>query len=505
MKKVSLILPLVVAFTLTGCGKSSAASSEGGNSSNPSKNEKVSFEFWHTLGQGIQDGLNDAIANFEEIIAKNEHVDVEVVATYQGAYNDIKTKIESGIAGNNIPSLAVAYPDHVASYLDYGPQSVANLDNYMDNDTYGFGTQRYLGDMTSATDSGKCDKEDIVPAFLREGQRYKYEGTYSLPWMKSSEVMFTNLNAVRRCFSKKLLGDDVFDSSVTTDADVHEFIETMTWDTLVELGKFAVAHKDKVLPEMVAPIMYDSDSNMFITKMYQNEIPFASIGENGGGVIDFESGENRTKAEAMAGEYVELVRDGVLTTKILQNGKYSSDFLANEKVIFAIGSSGGAGYNGPSGIDAFSVKTSKVPSSNNNSIYISQGPTLTLFNNANSKVTEYAWKFMKYITNMDVNQHLCVANSQGYIPIRSSCYESDYFADFLNSEENVYSDAAKVLLNDINGSYIESDTFKGSAALREQVGTIIATAYGKVKAGASVASAVTEVMNDSINEAKKKL
>ena len=64
MKKISYIIPLVAMLTLTGCGSQSSS----GNTTSSAGPKKVSFEFWHTLGQGLQEGLVDAIAEFETII-----------------------------------------------------------------------------------------------------------------------------------------------------------------------------------------------------------------------------------------------------------------------------------------------------------------------------------------------------------------------------------------------------------------------------------------------------
>ena len=497
MKKISYIIPLVAMLTLTGCGSQSSSD----NTTSSAGPKKVSFEFWHTLGQGLQEGLVDAIAEFETIIKKNEGVDVEVNAIYQGDYNDIATKIESGFGSSNIPSLTVAYPDNVAKYLDYSEDFVVNLDNYINDSNYGLGKQSYLGDLSSDSMSGKCDEDDFVDAFIEEGRHYKKEGTYSLPWMKSSEVMFYNLDAVKRCFKT----GNSFNDSITTEAEIIEYMKIISWDELVSLSRFALKNKATILPNMVTPMFYDSDSNLFITKMFQNNIGYASVNSEGKGNIDFESGENRTKTEQMVCGLVSLMKEGILTTKILQNDKYGSDFLSEEQTLFAMGSSGGAGYNAPASSDQFTYKITRVPASNNNPIYVSQGPTLTLLKNADSAKTEYAWKFMKFLTNTEYNNDLCLGSSQGYIPVRESCYNTDYFAAFL-AEDSIYSKTAEVLLNEISGEYITSDSFKGSDTLRKQVGGIAATAYGLVKNNASltIEEAVSQVTSSAINEAKKK-
>jgi len=501
MKKLPVLLVAVTSIIALGaCSTDNPSSSKTNDSSSQtsgSGTKPVQFSFWYTVGQGLQEGIAEKAEEFTQLIKQNEDVDVEISLEYQGGYSDIKTKIEAGLGTGNLPSLAVAYPDHVATYLSYESEKakyVVNLDKFIDNPSVGFGTESYLGDDGATED-------DIVEAFFKEGQCYAKEGTYSLPWMKSSEIMFYNLSAVKRCFGIGAgEGADSFDSSVKTEEQVINFVNNMSWETMINLGRFAVEHKATILPKMVAPIMYDSDSNLFISKMYQEEIPYASIGEDGKGVIDFESGENRSRAEALLSEYAQNVSDGILTTKILQEGKYSSSLFVEEKLIFAIGSSGGTGYNSPDAA-TFDYKIAKVPASNNNPLYITQGPTLTIINNpADSVATQevkalYAWKFLKYLTNTEVNTDLCISDSQGYIPMRESAYNTEYFAAFLE-EPTIYSEAANVLLNDVSGNYIASDTFNGSADLRDQVGNILASIAG--------GTSVSEAFSNAINEAKKK-
>lgn len=496
MKKVSIILPIIVLGCLASCGSGNAS-----NGSSPDEGQKVKFSFWYTVGQGLQEGIEEKARDFQKLVKDNEGVNVEIELSYQGGYDDIKTKIESGFASGNLPSLAVAYPDHVASYLSYGKQYVVNLDKYINDAEVGFGKERFLGDMSTYSDDGKCSADDIVSTFYKEGQKYIYDGTYSLPWMKSSEIMFYNLDAVKRCFDlgKNKYGN-TFNAEIKTEEEVINFVEHMSWNEMMDLSRYALQNKTNVLPNMTYPVMYDSDGNFFISKMYQEEIPFTSIDENGRGVIAFESGEARTKAEALISEYAQNVNDGLLTTKILQEGKYSSSFFVDEQVIFAIGSSGGTGYNSPSAAE-FNYEIAKAPASNNNPLYITQGPTLTLINNPGDSQKDqeakalYAWKFMKYLTNTDVNTELCIADSQGYIPMRESAYQTEEFAAFLE-EGTIYAKAADVLLNDISGNYIVGDTFKGSADLRDQVGNILASVVG----GTNVSTA----FSNAINEAKKK-
>jgi ABC-type glycerol-3-phosphate transport system substrate-binding protein len=140
--------------------------------------------------------------------------------------------------------------------------------------------------------------------------------------------------------------------------------------------------------------------------------------------------------------------------------------------MFAIGSCGGSGYSFPSSSE-FKVGACKVPY-NKNATYVSQGPTLALLHNkklvnagTDEQAVLYAWKFIKYLTNEDVNATQCASNSEGYIPVRQSAYNTPAFTNFIKSDTD-YVVVTKAVIEEVNGSYFSSPVFKGSAGLRKQ-------------------------------------
>ncbi len=452
----------------------------------------VSFSFWTTFGQANGEAVSKMAENFSKIVKEKEGVDVSISIEYQGGYDDIESKITKGFSAANTPTMAIAYPDHVANYLSNNDGSfVYNIDDYINDPNIGFGKQNYLGD-TSSNGKTAYDADDFVTTFLDEGKHFAKEGTYTLPLMKSSEVMFYNKTAVysaMKIYKPEMLSNDAID----------EYIANMSWDELLELAEVAKNNKDKVLGTMETPIWYDSDSNFMISKMYQNKIGYSSVGSDGKGKIDFETGENRTKTEALVTELKKNYDDGLLTTKGVE-GTYGSDAFKSGKVIFEIGSSGGTGYNSPEG-GAIDVGIVKVPASNNNPLYVSQGPTLTFLkssaysNEENDAKMYYAWQFAKYLTNPDVNVYLCVYGSEGYLPVRYSAYETANYLDFMENGE-IYAQSAEVLIDDIDGHYLNSEVFVGSAQLRDQVGGVLTQILKGTKTN------VSEAIDDAISNTK---
>lgn len=448
-------LPLI----LTGCGSGKKSETNG-----------IKIRFWHTFGQTIVDGLKVKINDFKNLVKENDKVDVEIELSYQGSYDDIAKKISDSYGVDNKPTIAVAYPDNVADYLEIGKSAgeefVVNLESYMNSNEYGFGKEKWLGD--------KYGAEDFVEDFLAEGSRYAQKGTYSLPYMKSTEIMFYNMDLL-----VKVMKDykPEFKNSKT---EIANYMKNISWNDFIDLASYIATNKASISKGIEVPFAYDSDANFIISKMFQEKIPYTSI-KDGKASIEFGKEGNVEKVTSLLGTLNDNFKAGLFTTKGVR-GTYGSDFFTGEKCVFSIGSSGGSGYNFPQA-DAFELGVCKVPASNNNPVYVSQGPTLALFNNnslskeINDQTKLYAWKFMKYITNGDVNADLCINGSEGYIPVRYSAYDSKVFQEFMEVGEN-YAKCFEVVVNEVNAncSYLVSDSFKGSAALRDECGSLLTAA-----------------------------
>ena len=476
-----IALPLVMG-ALTGCG--------GNNGS-----KGITIKFWHTFGQTVVDGLKSKIADFKKLVKENDGVDVEVDMKYQGGYDDIAKLISDGFAVKNTPTIAVAYPDNVADYIEVGKSAgvdfVVNLDQFIGSAEVGFGKESWLGD--------KYDEEDFVEDFYEEGSAYTLKGTYSLPFLKSTEIMFYNMDLLVEVMK------DYKPEFASSKTKIKEYMARISWNDFMDLCKQIKSNMAKYSNMLEVPMWYDSDANYIITKMFQNDVAYTSIDSTGKGKIEFASGETFNKVVDLLDDARSNYAGGLFTTKGIKN-TYGSDFFTNEKCIFSIGSSGGSGYNFPQA-DAFELGVCRVPASNNKPIYVSQGPTLAMFNDrgldkdVNEKAQRYAWKFMKYITNGQVNAEICVNGSEGYVPVRHSAYETSFFQDFMAEGER-YAQCYKVVVEDVNseGGYLVSKAFKGSASLRDECGSMLTAALT-----AANKDAIPALVERAINNASLKM
>ena len=88
------------------------------------------------------------------------------------------------------PTLALAYPDHVATYLT--AKAVQKLDNYINsNVVYEITdpTSTLYGEMVEVA----LDIEDFIDPYLKENNQYPGGYYYSLPYSKSTETAAVNL------------------------------------------------------------------------------------------------------------------------------------------------------------------------------------------------------------------------------------------------------------------------------------------------------------------------
>ncbi len=381
--------------------------------------------FWHTIGKENQETLDTMIKEFNKT-----YPNIKITHSQQGGYDDLKKAVSKAIPAGTTPTMTYCYPDHVADYLP--SDSALKLDNYMNSTLIGLGV-----------DNGLADKEasDFIQTYLSEGNNYtkngvKVEGYYSMPFSKSTEVLFYN--------------KDVFESEGWSIPE--------TWDqmwTLCETIK-------KSYPD-VTPLGYDSDANFFITYCAQNNIPYTT-GEGNNHFLF-----NNDKAKA----FVNMIKEyscaedqkGYWTSQAqLGSGTYTSTKFTNQEIMMSIGSTGGTKYNISSN---FSTGVAALPQSDmKNGKVIMQGPSICFMSDSSISQRVGAWLFYKYITN--THNSAVWSSMTGYNPVRTSSFTDPSYAHASNDLVNTVLNFAGAG-SDYAKWYYTSPSFKGSSAAREQI------------------------------------
>ena len=256
-----------------------------------------------------------------------------------------------------------------------------------------------------------------------------------------------------------------------------------TWDQMWNLCQ--IIRDTYTEDEIVAPLGYDSDSNLFITLCQQMGIPYTST------TGDHYLFDN-PQAKAMVKDLKEKFDKKYFITKGSSgNNTYTSTKFTSGEILMSIGSTGGTQYNGTQN---FEVGVAEVPSYDLNSpAIISQGPSICIFNDASKEEQRAAWQFYKFISTAENSTKYAV--STGYQPVRLSSYQTKNYIDFSHETTNLMNKVASLSSSLLN-SYFNSPVFVGSATARKEVGSLVSSVLLGSK---SVDDAFTQALSNCVN------
>ena len=435
MKKIVALL-LLLAMLLSMCSFASAE----GEEAPVYDGSEVTITFYHIMNASAMEILNSYIAEFNEL-----YPNIHVEHTAIGSYPDVRDQISTEITVGSQPNLAYCYPDHVALYNL--AKAVQTLDAYIDSEaevTRADGTTEIMG-LTAE------QKDDFIEGYYNEGLQYGDGKMYTIPFSKSTEVLYYN----------------------KTFFDANGLSVPTTWDELED-----VCAKILEIDPNSIPLGYDSEQNWFITMTEQLGTPYTSPTEPN---FLFNNAENIAFVKRLRDWYQERY----ITTASLY-GAYTSGLFTSTGEIrsyMSIGSSAGAKYQRPQKGDdgnyPFEVGITSIPQANpDNRKVISQGPSLCIFKKANPQEVAATWLFAKFLTT-SVEFQAEFSMASGYVPVIKSVAENEVYADFLSKADGgdyIAALSAKVCLEQQN-DYFTSPAFVGSSTARDQVGALLSSCF----------------------------
>ncbi len=401
---------------------------------------EVRITFYHTMGTNLRVVLDKYIAEFNEL-----YPNITIIHTQVGSFDDLHSQTKIEIERGNQPNLVYCYPDHVADYnLD---DVVMPLDEYISNSEFGLSSAQI---------------DDFIDGFYQQGKEFGDGKMYSLPFSKSTEVMYYN---------KTLF--DQYGLSVPT-----------TWDEME-----AVCATIKEIDPSAIPLGFDSESNWFINMCYQLDSPYISADEPH---YLFNNATNKSLVQKLN----EWYKHGYITTQNMFGG-YTSELLKNGGSWMSIGSSAGANHlYRPSSTDGFEVGIATIPQIDpSNSKVISQGPDICIFK-ADEQEMAATWLFVKYLlTSAEFQAEFSMCS--GYMPVIESAVEHPVYQDFLaqaNGTTNLLASAIKVAFQQ-KDAYFAVPAFYGSHTARTAVGMILVHVFNGDK---TVDQAFEDAYNDCV-------
>ena len=412
----------------------------------------------------LQPTLEKYIKKFNETFP-NIHVEHEQI----GGYDEVRDQIKEQISIGAQPNLAYCYPDHVALYNK--AKAVATLDQFIDDKTV-YTTTNAKGETVEYTFGlSQEQKDDFIEGYYAAGSSYGDGLMYSMPYSKSTEVLYYN----------------------KTFFDANNLSVPTTWDEMWEL---CAAIKE--IDPKCTPLGYDSPNNWFITMCEQMGSGYTSATGNH---FLFDNQKNRDwvtdlKTQYEKGYFTTQGLLGTYTSSIFVETSEASDVI---KSYMSIGSSAGATHQRPAkdaeGNYPFEVGIAPIPQLNvNNPKVISQGPDICIFKNENPQEVCASWLFLKYLTTtVELQAEFGLAS--GYVPVLKSVSQNPVYkaaVEKANGGENIAALSAKVCMEQAD-AYYTSPAFVGSSTARDQVGALL-------EAVVTGSKSVDQAFQDAIDE-----
>ncbi len=442
-----LLLTLSCLFLFTGChGSKGLEAFVIPESFDTTRDYEITFWAKNDTNKTQTDIYRKAIEDFQKLYP-NITVNLRLYTDYSRIYNDVITNIST----NTTPNVCITYPDHIATYLS-GINIVVPLDELFVDEKYGLGGSEVKFDSPS--------KEEIIPQFLQECSFQEHY--YAIPYMRSTEACYINKTFVEK------LG--------------YTLPEVLTWDFVWEVSDAAtkmdadgnyLVNGQKVL----IPFIYKSTDNMMIQMLKQRDAGYST---SAGEIQIF----NDTTQEILYTVSDHVAKGAFSTFKI---SSYPANFLNAGQCIFAIDSTAGATWMGTDApltdisedaLVEFETEVMPIPQfDTENPKMISQGPSVCIFNKADSQEVLASWLFTQYLLTNEVQ--IAYAETEGYIPVTSKAQLTEEYQDYLsrsgednNTHYEVKIKASKLLLDNIDNTFV-TPVFNGSASLRDAAGQMI--------------------------------
>ena len=473
---VRLALTLVIAAMtctalLTGChGSQGLPAFEVPEQWDSSKEYEITFWAKNDTNKTQTKIYEQAIADFEALYP-NVHVNMRLYTDYGKIYNDVITNI----ATNTTPNVCITYPDHIATYMT-GSNVVVPLDGLFADAKYGLGGSELAFD-------GPTEAE-IVPQFLSEC--VLGDAHYAIPYMRSTEICYVNKTYV------EALGFTLPD--------------VLTWDFVWEVAEAATAkNADGTYAvngqQVMIPFIDKSTDNMMIQMLKQRGAGYSTDD----GEIQIFNDDTKDILYTVA----DHAATGAFSTFKISG--YPANFLNAGQCIFAIDSSAGATWMGseaplvdisPDKLVQFETAVRMVPQYDpEHPQMISQGPSICVFNKADSQEVLASWLFAQYLLTNNVQ--IAYAQTEGYAPVPTKAQQSDEYQDYLSraGEDNdahypVKIEATQVLMNNAENTFV-TPVFNGSTSLRDASGQLIENVAKSVRRKETINDAYLEnLFND---------
>jgi multiple sugar transport system substrate-binding protein len=337
----------------------------------------VTVEFWHSMSGPNGQAVQYLVDRFN---AENEY-GITVNATYQGGYGDAHQKVTAALVAGDYPDIGQSYGNNVVTY--FPSNKVVQLDEFIFDPEWGIE-----------------DFEDILIGYRNESKAFQDGKFYTLPFSKSTEVLYYNPDF----FNKE---------GLWADREGAVFTPPTTWDELETTAKAITAITGK------PAFGYDSIANLFIIWTQQN-----------GGAYTARDGSilfNNFEAVQAVEFFAKGVREGYF--RVAGDDRYLSGPFVSGDVMMYIGSTSGSVFNKS---DLFDFESAQVPMGDVRRV-IQQGANFFMLDNGDDRKLA-AFTFINFV--LETENTVEWSMRSGYLPVRESSRELPVYKEFLESNVN---------------------------------------------------------------------
>ncbi|PKK97642.1 MAG: hypothetical protein CVV58_00125 [Tenericutes bacterium HGW-Tenericutes-3] len=442
--------------------------------------DPIEITLWHAMGEANQ-ALLQKYADSFMVLHPNVTI---IIPAGVGNYDTLKTNMINAITAQDMPNLVQAYPDHVAEYLN--GKAVLNLNPYINSTTWGL--------------NGADALDDIIESYLEENSQYDAAGTYySLPFNKSTEVMIYNKTAFNTLgIAEPQTWQDIIAAAPALKTYGDNIAEAKVRAANPGMSEANLAPLIAAAKALIVPASYDSTGNAFIT--FTRQFNGAYTG------IDYATfrGQYLWNNNANTTAAMQFLKDNkaIITLPEFWDQQYASTPFVNQQTFVTIGSSAGVRYNVPAtdpstGNPVFEIAVGTVPYNSalpDAKAVIQQGTNISLMKTGTAQEQLASWLFLKHLINTENTTDW--AMNTGYLPVRTSAYQSSTYQVFLNTPtaNQLYISLAANAAYRQSGYMFYDPAFIGSSRARTQVGL----ALERIMIGdGNIAAALLDAYNEA--------
>ena len=253
---------------------------------------------------------------------------------------------------------------------------------------------------------------------------------------------------------------------------------------------------------VLIPFIYKSTDNMMIQSLKQLG---ADYSDSDGNVLLFND-DTRQILKTVA----EHTKNGAFSTFKISG--YPANFLNAGQCIFAVDSTAGATWMGSNAplIDIakdklvdFETQVMRIPQYDpSNPKMISQGPSVCIFNKADSQEVLASWLFAQYLLTNDVQ--IAYSETEGYVPVTTKAQQDPAYQEYLSlegSDNDLHYDvkikASKLLMANTENTFV-TPVFNGSTSVRDAAGQLIENVTKNVRRKKTVDDAFIDKMYEEV-------